>query len=64
MRNREATLRKIDQLNSNLNKLNFSLSRGDRESYNQTFELILEQLDQLRTYVESEPLTGNEINPN
>lgn len=62
MRNREATLRKIDQINSNLNKLSFYLSRGDRESYDSTFESLHEQLDQLRTYVESEPIAGSELN--
>ena len=62
MRNREATLKKIDQINSNLNKLSFYLSRGDKESYDSTFELLHEQLDQLRTYIDSEPISGGELN--
>lgn len=62
MRNREAIMKKIDSLETNINKLNFALNKGDRELYNETFEKLMEQISQLRTYVESEPITGNEMN--
>lgn len=62
MRNREAIMKKIDSLETNVNKLNFALNKGDRELYNETFEKLMEQISQLRTYVESEPITGNEMN--
>ena len=62
MRNREAIMKKIDSLETNVNKLNFALNKGDRELYNETFEKLMEQISQLRTYVESEPITGDEMN--
>jgi hypothetical protein len=62
MRNREAIMKKIDSLETNVNKLNFALNKGDRELYNETFDKLMEQISQLRTYVESEPITGNEMN--
>lgn len=62
MRNREAIMKKIDSLETNVNKLNFALNKGNRELYNETFEKIMEQISQLRTYVESEPITGSEVN--
>jgi len=64
MRNREAILRKVDQIDSTINKITFYISRGDKESYENTVGLLREQLDQLKTYVESEPIIGNELNPN
>jgi hypothetical protein len=62
MRNREAIMKKIDSLETNVNKLNFALNKGDRELYNETFDKLMEQISQLRTYVESEPITGSEMN--
>ena len=62
MRNREAIMKKIDSLETNVNKLNSALNKGNRELYNETFEKLMEQVSQLRTYVESEPITGNELN--
>ena len=62
MRNREATLRKIDQIDSSLNRIESYLSRGDRDSCVQTLDNLREQLDQLRTYIESEPIAGSELN--
>ena len=63
MRNREAALRKIDQIDSSLKKLISYLRRGDEQSFNETLEGMNEQIDQLRTYIESEPITGYELNP-
>ncbi len=62
MRNREVILKKLDSLETNLNKLNFALNQGNRELYNETVEKMVEQISQLRTYVESEPIVGNELN--
>lgn len=62
MRNREATLRKIDSIDSGLNKMTLILNQGDREACYETINAIREQLDQLRTYIESEPITGSELN--
>ena len=63
MRNREAALRKIDQIDSSLKKLISYLRRGDEQSFNDTLSGVNEQIDQLRTYIESEPITGYELNP-
>lgn len=62
MRNREATLRKLEGVESNLTKLNFALRQGNRELYNEVLSNIQEQISQLKLYIESEPLTGNELN--
>jgi hypothetical protein len=62
MRNREATLRKLEGVESNLTKLNFALRQGNRELYDDIIVNIQEQISQLKLYVESEPMTGNEIN--
>jgi len=62
MRNREATLRKIDSIDSNLNKMILLLNQGDRQACYELTESIREQLDQLRTYIESEPISGSELN--
>jgi prephenate dehydrogenase len=62
MRNREAALKKIDQIDSSLKKLISYLRRGDEQSFNDTLEGMNEQIDQLRTYIDSEPIVGYEMN--
>lgn len=62
MRNREATLRKLDSVESNLNKMLHTLNQGDREAAYETIDLIREQVEQLKMYVESESITGSELN--
>jgi prephenate dehydrogenase len=62
MRNREAALKKIDQIDSSLKKLVSFLRRGDEQSFNDTLEGMNEQIDQLRTYIDSEPIVGYEMN--
>lgn len=62
MRNREAVLRKLDGIESNMNKLNFTLNRGDREVSYEIVEATREILNQLKVYVESEPIAGSELN--
>lgn len=63
MRNREAALRKVDQIDSSLKKLISYLRRGDENSFNDTLEDMNEQIDQLRTYIETERIDGYEMNP-
>jgi septation ring formation regulator EzrA len=62
MRNREAVLRKMDSVESNLTKLSFTLNQGDRNSSHEIIENIREQVEQLKLYIESEPLSGSELN--
>jgi len=63
MRNRESALRKIDQIDSSLNKLINQLRRGDEQGFTETVDNMREQIDQLRTYIDSEPIVGYEMNP-
>ena len=62
MKNREAVLKKLDGIESNMNKLNFTLNRGDREASYEIVEATREILEQLKMYVESEPIAGSELN--
>lgn len=62
MRNREGVLRKLDGLESNLNKLVFNLNTGSRDQFLEVIESLREQIEQLKLYIESEPITGNELN--
>lgn len=62
MRNREAVLRKMDSVESNLTKLTFTLNQGDRNGSHEIIENIREQIEQLKLYIESEPLSGSELN--
>lgn len=62
MRNREATLRKLDSIDSNLNKLITFLNQGNRNNCYETAESIREQVEQIRGYISSEPLSGAELN--
>lgn len=62
MRNRDASLRKIDSIESGLNRLTAAINQGNRDSCYEVIENMREQLSQLHTYIESEPMTGNELN--
>jgi hypothetical protein len=62
MRNREPVLRKLDTIDSKINKLALSLNRGDRDTCYQILEEMKETNEQLRGYVSSEPVTGDELN--
>ena len=62
MKNREAALKKIDQIDTSLNKLISNLRRGDEQGFTETVDNMREQIDQLRTYIDSEPINGYELN--
>lgn len=62
MRNREATLRKLDSVESNLNRMTLTLNQGNREACYEVIESLREQVEQLKLYIESEPITGSELN--
>jgi hypothetical protein len=62
MRNREAVLRKMDSVESNLTKLSFILNQGKREGSHEIIENVREQIEQLKLYIESEPISGSELN--
>ena len=62
MRNREATLRKLDSVESNLNRMTLTLNQGDRDSCYEVIEALREQVEQLKMYIESEPIANSELN--
>jgi hypothetical protein len=62
MKNRDAALRKIDQIDTSLNKLINQLRRGDEQGFTETVDNMREQIDQLRTYIDTEPINGYELN--
>jgi hypothetical protein len=62
MRNREPVLRKLDSLESNTNKLVMALNQGNRELCYEVIEEFRSQIEQLKMYVESEPISGSELN--
>jgi len=64
MKNRDAVTRKLEGIESNLNKLNFTLNQGDREACYENIEAIREQVSQIKLYIETEPIAGGELNPN
>ena len=62
MKHREPVLKKLDSVEYNLSKLNFSLNQGNREGAFELITNIREQLDQIKGYIENEPIVGNEMN--
>lgn len=64
MKNREPVLKKLDSIESKVAKLSLGLSRGDREGCFQVLNEIREIVEQAKGYVESEPISGYELNHN
>lgn len=62
MKNREPVLRKLDTIESKINKLWLTLNQGNREGCYPILEEIKETIEQTKGYIESEPMTGNELN--
>lgn len=62
MKHREPVLKKLDSIESNLNKILFAINRGNIDNCRQIIEIINEQLDQVKTYIETEPIVGSELN--
>jgi len=62
MKHREPVLKKLDSIDSNLNKLNLTLNQGNREAAREVIESLREQVDQIKLYIGNEPIIGNELN--
>lgn len=62
MKNRNSITRKLEQLESNITKMTFLLNNGDREGCYSNIENIKEQIEQIKLYIESEPIDGYEMN--
>ena len=52
MRNREATLRKLDQIESSLTKINMAVNMGNREMCYEIIEETKLQVEQCKLYIE------------
>jgi len=62
MKHREPTLKKLDSIESSLNKINLFLNRGDREGAREGLSVIQEHVEQIRLYINNEPIMGHELN--
>jgi septation ring formation regulator EzrA len=62
MKHREPVLKKLDNIDSNLNKLNLTLNQGNRDAAKEVIESLREQVEQIKLYIENEPIIGNELN--
>lgn len=63
MRNRELMYSKCEQLESNMNKLNFLIKRSANiQDYMNCLDDCRELLEQLKSFIDTEPKSPNEIN--
>lgn len=62
MKNRNAIVKQVEGVESNISKINFSLNKGDREQCYSILENIKDQIEQIKLYIESEPIDGAELN--
>jgi len=62
MKHREAVLKKLDNIDSNLNRLNMTLNQGDRQAAYEAIESLREQVEQIKGYIENETIQGSELN--
>jgi len=60
MKYRDAILKKLDNVDSSLNRLNLTLNQGDRDGSYTVIETLREQIEQIKGYIEAEGMTGNE----
>ena len=58
MKNRDSVARELDKIDNIANQLNFVVKRGEPiSSYMSIIEKLRESIDQIRLYIESEPIT-------
>jgi hypothetical protein len=63
MVNREIIRRKMEKLESNLTRLDFIFKRsGDLDEYLAVTAEMKQLVDEVKSYIEYEPRTGNELN--
>ena len=63
MKNREIIMRRLEKAESNMEKLNFLLSRqGTREQFNDVIQETREVIQDAKSFVQQEPLSSGEIN--
>jgi hypothetical protein len=62
MRQREFIQNQIDGLEAKLNHVDFYASRNDMNEVRRKVVECKEQLDEIKSSIEREPLSGNELN--
>jgi hypothetical protein len=63
MVNREIIRRKLEKVESGLTKLDFLIKRGgDYEMFLQTTGELKELVDEIKSFIEHEPRSANELN--
>jgi len=60
MKNRNAVLHKLNQMESTITHLNMFVNQNNKEKYYETLDKLKQQLDQCVLYIESEPFVGPE----
>jgi ElaB/YqjD/DUF883 family membrane-anchored ribosome-binding protein len=64
MKNREIIMRRLERAESNMEKLNFLLSRqGTREQFNDVIQETREVIQDAKSFVQQEPMSQGEVNP-
>jgi hypothetical protein len=64
MKNREIIMRRLERAESNMEKLNFILSRqGTREQFNDLIQETREVIQDAKSFVQQEPMSQGEVNP-
>jgi hypothetical protein len=64
MRNREIIMRRLERIESNLEKMNLVLKRqGSREEFEEVIQDIRDILSDAKSFIQQEPLSPGEINP-
>jgi hypothetical protein len=64
MRNREIIMRRLERIESNLEKMNLVLKRqGSREEFEEVIQDIRDVLSDAKSFIQQEPLSPGEINP-
>jgi hypothetical protein len=63
MRNREIIMRRLERIESNLEKMNLVLKRqGSREEFEEVIQDIRDVLSDAKSFIQQEPLSPGEIN--
>jgi hypothetical protein len=64
MRNRELFTRRLEQIDGKLKTLHLMVSRGENvKSFKDEIKKIEETVEELKGYIEREPMSPGEINP-
>jgi len=64
MRNRELILRQLERIDNSMNKMKFYLNRGESiDNYKSEISNVENLISEIKSMVEREEMSSNEINP-